>query len=567
MEQHHHHGVDNDHDHDDEVVEADSSSNPSSSTIDASVRRALDAVDIDNATENHPLALDIQMVQLMDELNAQYIVDFLQQRRQHHHNAVDEEDDTPGVINALTMSYFDFSPRAAEVFAAYFASPSSSAVYKVHLIGELGNENAATILSGLQQNPSVTELALCAVGLQGAVGGEHIATYLLNDGNPHLNELICGNLALGPQAAHALRPALLAVNCCTLHTLCLFGCQLGDKGVAVIVDAIVGGQQEAGGDCWNNGIRYLSLSENDLTSDCIAHLARLLYFHDKLERLDLGTNPLLFQADDENKTRPFFQAISSLARGATAMLRRLLLSYCQMPGPAMIALFRALASGDDKNSSSMMSCTLTELEVYDHVQLSQEERHRLLDIIPQVQNVVALRINLDFTNAAVLSSFSLNSSIQHLFTGGIREITEGPIFVTMQRNRNLWYVNRLLHRDHHHHHLRHHHHHHHEDEPCSNEEPIPAAAFGDSIWAKAIERLAQDNSTGASATYKILCEQLPSKWWLPHHQHRHHVNYNNIVNVDVHFNDDSNSMNVAAVDYSCRQEETCCDWVPSFLFW
>jgi hypothetical protein len=431
----------------------------------------------------------------MNELTARYMTDFLQQPH------------LADVVVALTMIFASFSPQAAEVFRIYFATAS---LYKVYLVGELGNDNTARIMSGLQENESVTEIALCGVGLQGAAGCTHIAALLFN--NTHLKELICCNLVLRPEAAVSLRPSLLTNH--TLHTLCFFGCRLGDQGVAVIVDSILHEGRRS-----RSGIRILILKDNGLTFDCIPHLARLIS-GDLLKRLDLGTNPQLFR--HENKTGPLFHAISE-----AKSLRRLLLRYCQLSSHAMISLFQVFARGgershNDNNRSSTTS--LTELDVHDHrhAQSLQEEEGqqglaRLLEIIPHVQNLHWLRIDLDFQNSSVVSSFHGNSSIQYLYTGDIPvEITEGPILDTLKRNRNLWIARQLLY-------------------PTLSptafgdvEKSPTALGDGDGVWAKAIERLAQDNSSGASATYKILCEKLPSSWWLPKGDDDNNNSSNNI---------------------------------------
>jgi hypothetical protein len=54
------------------------------------------------------------------------------------------------------------------------------------------------------------------------------------------------------------------------------------------------------------------------------------------------------------------------------------------------------------------------LGVYDSVQLDEPHHERLLDIIPQMQNLQSLHVNLDFTNESVVSSFRRNTIILDL---------------------------------------------------------------------------------------------------------------------------------------------------------
>jgi hypothetical protein len=109
---------------------------------------------------------------------------------------------------------------------------------------------------------------------------------------------------------------------------------------------------------------------------------------------------------------------------------------------------------------------------------------RLLDIIPQMQHLNTLYVNLDFTSESVWSSLYRNSSILYLYSG-----EDGDIITTdaaanlLERNGRLLKADELL------------------DSEFQGTTPL------DGVWAKAIERLTIDDS-GTTAVNNILREKL-----------------------------------------------------------
>jgi hypothetical protein len=155
------------------------------------------------------------------------------------------------------------------------------------------------------------------------------------------------------------------------------------------------------------------------------------------------------------------------------------MNFCQSPAPAITAILLAAARNK----------TLQGLYAYDHVRLQAgKDLEPLLEIIPAV-HLLSLHINLDFDNEAVLSSFHLNTNIQHLYDENVEEIEGGHVADILERNYRLSKADLLL--------------------DCDNR--IPAG-----LWAKGIEYLIRgdiDKNRGATAAYKILREKLVM--WAP----------------------------------------------------
>jgi hypothetical protein len=232
---------------------------------------------------------------------------------------------------------------------------------------------------------------------------------------------------------------------------------LGDQGLSVIVNAL--GDQST--------LNRLSIGGNFLTPNGLLHVTRLLLHlqRDSLTALNLGEHRGLF--DSEGTTRDFASALSQCTK-----LENLCLTNSRLPSHAITAIFQAAAN----------MTTLTTLAAYGSTQLQEQRLECLLDIIPRMDHLVHLAVNLDFTDALVLSCFQRNTSIRFLHGQSWVEITTGPVWIILERNRRLYQATKLL-----------------------ALEPQRTISLG--VWALAVGWLARD-SAGATATYKILREKL-----------------------------------------------------------
>jgi hypothetical protein len=114
------------------------------------------------------------------------------------------------------------------------------------------------------------------------------------------------------------------------------------------------------------------------------HLTRLLQHESSsLQTLRLDRSPGLF--NDAENTRLLITTLEELH-----------LNFCHLPGHAIIAFFQAFANSNNSKRH--------DLSLYYHARLEGRELEHGLNIIPQMRNPRSLRVNLDFDNAAVLSS-------------------------------------------------------------------------------------------------------------------------------------------------------------------
>jgi hypothetical protein len=149
-----------------------------------------------------------------------------------------------------------------------------------------------------------------------------------------------------------------------------------------------------------------------------------------LQAVILDGNPGLLE--NEDNTRRFSTALF----GATPVTL-MYLNFCQASAPAITALLHAAAVGKKVNS----------LYAYDHVQLQAgQDLERLLENIPTVK-ISCLRINVDFTDESVISSFHSNTIIQRLYGENGDEIHDGPVADIMKRNQRLFHASDFLDRN------------------------------------------------------------------------------------------------------------------------
>lgn len=417
----------------------------------AVLRQALQGIDVKGKEQ----MLDIHCAKIISVVDAQCIVDFLQR----HADAV----------HVMSLGFRQLSGQAMEIFRDFFATTSLD---KIVVIGSLGNENGGHLLSGLHGNRSVSKLALSDIGFEGAQGGWHLSELLQN--NSHLKELVCLRLvSLGPEGARSLQ-SFLCINQ-TLQNLSLHTCGLGDEGTLVIVNAL----EE------NQALVKLCLGNNHITSNGLPLITRLLRRKKSLTSINLCSNAGLF--DDKENTKQF--AIALILQ--KSKLQNMNMSQCHISSRALIAIFQASIN------------TLTQFYVYDNVRLEGKDLERLLKIIPRMTKLYRLHINLDFmNNESVLSHFHGNVHIRYLHGEASEEveITNGPVFCILERNRWIYKTNKL--RKH--------------ELQWNKKKDIRRRRpplFGDGLWIKSMERITRsdgnnNNTVGASAIYQILQEKL-----------------------------------------------------------
>lgn len=106
-------------------------------------------------------------------------------------------------ILALFLRFDGFTVEALEIFAAFLAKTS---LPQLRLDGNLGNEIGGQLLSCLHGNPSVKNLILSNIGIEGYTGGAILSALLRN--MPVLKMLMCGCIPLGLDGALALQPGI-----------------------------------------------------------------------------------------------------------------------------------------------------------------------------------------------------------------------------------------------------------------------------------------------------------------------------------------------------------------------
>jgi hypothetical protein len=417
----------------------------------AGLRDALQALDVAGKGQ----VLDIQCDYALSGVDAQYIADFLQR----HASAID---------TMALMFRCQLSSEAIETFRGFFTMTSLN---QIVWIGKLGSEAGGHLLSGLHENRAVTKLVLSDSGFAGNLGGGHLSALLQN--NSHLKSLICMRLPLRLEGALSLQSSLRTND--TLQSLSLHSCLLGDEGTLVLVNALE----------HNSSIEKLCLGGNGITSNGLPHITRLLRSKKSFTGINLSCNYGIF--DNQENTKHFARALVT-----SKQLRSMNLSRCRIPVNALIDILQASANA------------LMQLYVYDIVQYEGKDLERLLQTLPGMTKLHRLQINMDFTNESV-SSFHDNTQLRHLHGEGneMVEITNGPMFYILERNRWLYKTKRL--RKH--------------ERLWNNREEIllgpRRSMFSEGLWIKVMEQIAgrngQDNSSntpGATAVYKILQDKL-----------------------------------------------------------
>jgi Ran GTPase-activating protein (RanGAP) involved in mRNA processing and transport len=435
----------------------------SSSTrnIDPIILRAVGAIDIQGSSRADHQELKIENLPSLDGDNAQFIVNYLLQ----HANSV----------NRLYIGCHEWSVQAVEIFRSYFSTTTCTLRFINLHRGRLGNANCGRLLSGLHGNTSVVQLHLrYDIGLQGAAGGGHLSALLQN--NSHLRELRCGSMSLGAPGARALSASLRSSH--SLRALLLRKCSLGDAGTAVLARALED----------NRTIHVLSLESNNMTSQSLVHVIRLLK-HESLRLLTLDQNPNLFSS--RSPTTLFTNALRSSAW--EIKLKILSMNLCQLPSQVITALFSAAAGAAVDDTPSIY-----ELNVYDRNQIHGQALVQILQLVPRMTSLRRLHVNLDFAGASVQSSFHSNTSVTHLYSGVDRVKIKRqyhrhdnsqhnavePLLRILKRNQKLHNANGLL-----------------------------QGTNRKGVWVAGLTCLAQDH-TGASAVYKIMRAKLVM-WWAP----------------------------------------------------
>jgi hypothetical protein len=404
------------------------------------------------------------------------------------------------------LVFCHFTAEGAAHLADYLSSTTTTnRLESIRLEGELYQTNGRRILSGMHHNTSVKTLILVASVLGDAWGGKQLSDLLQH--NATLTTLQCGHTPLGLKGARVLRHGL-GVNR-TLQNLSLVNCQLGDAGLACIVEALLENHD-------STTIQHLDLSQNRLTSTSLVHLTRLLLLQQQhhplsssLIDLRLNDNPGLFA--DPASSHAFCRALQN-----TRNLEWLHLNSCQLPGPVVLALFQLFLVNHNNNnnasSSNTGSATITTslrvLYVYDTVRLDDDDpdlEHLLRYVIPHMRHLRSLSVHWNFTHPAVCAAFQRNSCLRYLYNQqGEPLVTANTtpmspiVLASLQRNRRLYAAQELLDRS----------------QPRRVRCGMPYSSGGSGlggIWAQALARLG-DDCTGATAVYKILQEKLATSW-------------------------------------------------------
>jgi hypothetical protein len=327
----------------------------------------------------------------------------------------------PTAVDELAFRWLYLTQRAVDTLRAYFASNTMALLsIRFHNVPLVPANNGHQLLSGLHGNNSVTQLFLCDVGWQGQAGGTVLSALLQNN---LLTTLFWNSNRLGVEGARALEPGLGANQ--TLQHFALTKCDLGDDGLSIIVDALAPR---------NHPIILIELSHNGFTSTRgLPHVTRLIQLR-PLYFIHLDLNPGLF--DNPDNVAPFLVALQQ-----DSHVRQLRVNFCRLPGSVVVALLQVL-------SRRAVSINLF---VYDDDQVHGVDLDRLLEGIAGMRNVKELYINLDFRNERVLSALRRNASLCRM---GVRaagishvvweEITSGPVFDIMTRNKFLSWANNLL---------------------------------------------------------------------------------------------------------------------------
>jgi Ran GTPase-activating protein (RanGAP) involved in mRNA processing and transport len=217
----------------------------------------------------------------IDRHSWQHLVDFLDDRRGSH----DEVAITELELGCIQLSEpFD---GGLNVLRAFFAR-SDTTLTKVTLDCWLPQDASRLLLEAFHTNRTITDLTIRRIiNLEGAALGYSLSSLMQN--MPQLQRLDCGVLAFQPT---------LQTNR-TLRELSLWGCQIGDHGIRILADGLVG----------NTTIEILNLGANRITSVGLDDITRLLESEStRIKKINLEYNRGIF--NDEASTLRFARVLS-----------------------------------------------------------------------------------------------------------------------------------------------------------------------------------------------------------------------------------------------------------------
>jgi Leucine Rich repeat len=337
------------------------------------------------------------------------------------------------------------------------------------------------LLAAFQTNRTVTDLGICRVhNLEDALLGASLSGLAQN--MTQLQRLDCRCCRL---RSVGIRAFLLPIEspgvrfAITLKELCLSSCELGDEGIRLIADALVG----------NTTIEILSIQSNGITSVSLAEISRICESTTRLQTIDFGYNHRVF--DNENATQHFARFISRSGILKTLAVYNVL----PLPAHAFASIFQALESN-------------TVLEELSLGQLREQSIDQLIQSLPQMKNIKVLNcrgvFNLLFhaefwpalhrnTSLQVFAGFTSNPQRLQTHQPSVRnDITVKDVSTILTRNHALHHANAIL-------------------QPSPHPERrgmVTVLRLHSGVWQEAIVKLATRNPFGSSAIFHIL-QQRP----------------------------------------------------------
>jgi Leucine Rich repeat len=248
----------------------------------------------------------------LDRRSLQHLVDFILDNSHHHHHhhhhragnaaaAQDEEEEEEEeeeviIVTELELANVrlvsDPSPDGGvNVLKDFFARASDTTVTKIKFWScDFGSvEDTLQLLAGLHSNRTVTDLEIRfgLVHLDGIALGKALAGCLSNMAQLHRFSFH-GYPIRDLEVVRAMQPGLFQnANHRTLKELNLSHCYMGDEGIHLIVDALVG----------NTIMDAVDLSYNAITDVGLVDITRLLE-STRLKTIALWGNGEMFRSDE-----------------------------------------------------------------------------------------------------------------------------------------------------------------------------------------------------------------------------------------------------------------------------
>jgi hypothetical protein len=171
-----------------------------------------------------------------------------------------------------------------EVICAVF-SRSDTTLTKVAMDGchFATTEDTSQLIAAFETNRTVTDLTIRRIrNLQDVALGDCVSGLLQN--MPQLQRLDCSHCILHLEGVRALQPGLRSSR--SLKELFLYSFDIGDEGIRLVADALVG----------NTTIEILDINGSLLTGDGLDAIARILE-STQLQKIGLVGNDMAFRND------------------------------------------------------------------------------------------------------------------------------------------------------------------------------------------------------------------------------------------------------------------------------